>query len=80
MILDRLCRIEENSKLIIKREQERVHTAHILKALLRQIDVKSEVVPDDNEKQIINLIQDLKGYEVNKNEVLIIEEIIGGKS
>ena len=76
MILDRLCQIEENSKLIIKKEQERVHTAHTLKALLRQVDPKAELVPDDNQRQIINLIQDLKGSELSPDEILIIEEIV----
>jgi len=76
MILDRLCQIEENSKLIIKKEQERVHTAQSLKTLLKEVNLRAEIVPSDNETQIIKLFQELKGKELDSNELQVVREIV----
>ena len=76
MILDRLCQIEDVAKLRIKREQERVLIARSLKALLHQVDLKAEVVPSDNEMQIVRVLQDVKGEELDQNELQVVKEII----
>ena len=75
MILDRLCQIEESAKLRIKKEQERVQTARSLKSLLKEVNLRAEVVPSDNETQIIKLFQDIKGKELDSNELQVVREI-----
>ena len=78
MILDRLCQIEESAKLKIKQEQEqeRIQSARFLKALLKEVNLRAEIVPSDNEMQIIKLFQDLKGKDLDSNELLVVLEII----
>ena len=76
MILDRLCQIEESAKLKIKQEQERIQSARFLKALLKEVNLRAEIVPSDNEMQIIKLFQDLKGKDLDSNELLVVREII----
>jgi len=76
MILDRLCQIEESAKLKIKKEQERVQSAQSLKALLKEVNLRAEIVPSDNEKQIIKLFQDLKGKVLDQNELQTVREIM----
>jgi len=76
MILDRLCQIEESAKLKIKQEQERVQTAQSLKSLLKEVNLRAEIVPSDNETQIIKLFQDLKGKELDQNELQVVREIV----
>ena len=75
MILDRLCQIEESAKLKIKKEQERVQSVQSLKSLLKEVNLRAEIVPSDNEKQIIKLFQDLKGKELDQNELQVVREI-----
>ena len=76
MILDRLCQIEESAKFKIKKEQERVRTARSLKTLLKEVNLRAEIVPSDNETQIIKLFQDLKGKVLDQNELQTVREIM----
>ena len=75
MILDRLCQIEESAKQSIRKEQKRVQTARSLKALLKQVNQRAEVLPSDNERQIVKLFQDLKGRELDQVELQVVKEI-----
>ena len=75
MILDRLCQIEESAKQSIRKEQKRVQTARSLKALLKQVNQRAEVLPSDNERQIVKLFQDLKGKELDQVELQVVREI-----
>ena len=74
MILDRLCQIEESAKLSIKKEQERIRTTQSLKALLKQVNLRAELIPADNETQIIELFQNLKGKELDQIELQVVRE------
>ena len=76
MILDRLCQIEESAKLSIKKEQERIRTTQSLKALLKEVNLRAELIPADNETQIIELFQNLKGKELDQIELQVVWEII----
>jgi len=76
MILDRLCQIEESAKLKIKQEQERIQSAQSLKALLKEVNLRAEIVLSDNETQIVKLFQDLKGGPLEQNELQIVREIV----
>ena len=76
MILDRLCQIEESAKLSIKKEQERIRTAQSLKALLKEVNLRAELIPADNETQIIELFQNLKGKELDQIELQVVREIM----
>jgi sulfur carrier protein ThiS len=76
MILDRLCQIEESAKLSIKKEQERIRTTQALKALLKEVNLRAELIPADNETQIIELFQNLKGKELDQIELQVVREII----
>jgi sulfur carrier protein ThiS len=76
MVLDRLCQIEESAKLSIKKEQERIRTTQALKALLKEVNLRAELIPADNETQIIELFQNLKGKELDQVELQVVREII----
>jgi sulfur carrier protein ThiS len=76
MILDRLCQIEESAKLSIKKEQERIRTTQALKALLKEVNLRAELIPADNETQIIELFQNLKGKELDQIELQVVREIM----
>jgi hypothetical protein len=76
MILDRLCQIEESAKLSIKKEQERIRTAQSLKVLLKEVNLRAELIPADNETQIIELFQNLKGKELDQVELQVVREIM----
>jgi len=76
MVLARLYQIEESAKLKIEKEQKRIHATRSLKALLKQVNLRAEVILSDNEKQIIKLLKDLKGKELDQNELQVIREII----
>ena len=76
MLLDRLCQIEELTRLKIKEEKEKLNTVKILKSLLKKVDLKSELMPDENKQQLTKLLQHLKGKDLDYNEMAIVEEIV----
>lgn len=58
------------------RDQEKIKAAASIKALLSNIDLSAEVVPENNLGMLTRLLSSLKGASLNKNEVTIINEII----
>jgi len=47
-----------------------------IKELLSQIDHKAEVVPENNRERFIRLLISLKGGPLNKDESVLVEEIV----
>jgi hypothetical protein len=76
MILDKLYKIEEKSRLSIKKEKERINTVKSMRRLLNQIDLSSEVIPVKDIKQLSMLIYSLKGKVLTEEEMNIINELI----
>jgi hypothetical protein len=76
MILDKLYKIEEKSRLSIKKEKERINTVKSMRRLLNQIDLSSEVIPVKDIKQLSMLISSLKGKVLTEEEMNIINELI----
>lgn len=76
MIIDELSKIELASKFRINSEYRKLDTLRILKELLNQIDLSSEIVPFEDYEKLNELFTSLKGKQLSKCEINLIEEIV----
>lgn len=76
MIIDELSKIELASKFRINSEYRKLDTLRILKELLNQIGFSLEIVPFEDYKKLNELFTSLKGKQLSKCEINLIEEIV----
>ena len=79
MILEKLSKIEIKANNNINREYRKIQTLRGIENLLNQIDFSSEVVPINDDKRLIKVLASLKGKQLNKCEIKLVEEIIRKK-
>lgn len=76
MIIDEISKIELASKFRINSEYRKLDTLRILKELLNQIGFSLEIVPFEDYKKLNELFTSLKGKQLSKCEINLIEEIV----
>ena len=77
MLRERLRRMEiETEEKIIDNFQE-LRMIRSLQNLLGRIDHSAELIPEDNTKKIIELLESLKGEDLSKEEIRLLGEIEG---
>ena len=79
MIIEKLSKIELASKYRINSEYQKLDTVRIFKELLSQIDFSSEIVPFEDYEKLNKLFISLKGKQLSKCEINLIEEIVENK-
>ena len=65
------CHLEKSSQ-----NSERFETVSILKNLLLKVDYKTEIIPDYSFDKLSNLLIELKGKELTRDEKLVLKEIV----
>ena len=73
MLRERLRRIEIETEEKIIDNFQKLRTIRLLQDLLGRIDHSAELIPEDNTEKVFELLQTLKGEELNKEEKRLLE-------
>ena len=77
MIIEKLLLIELETENNINKEFKKMEAIRTIKKLFNKIDFSVELVPIEDEKRLIKILSSLKGKQLNKYEIKLVEEIVG---
>ncbi len=76
MIIEKLSKIKLEAENKINSECRKIETVRNFKKLLNQIDFTAEVIPTEDSERLTKVLTSLKGKQLNKCEIKLVEEII----
>ena len=77
MIFQKIFIAERQFKKDVNSNRDKLVALDSIKTLLEEIDHNAEIVPASDVNNLLSLLSDLKGSDLNEQEKKVAEEIVG---